>query len=75
MASIEIGKLVEVLNRELGQPWFPKNFFSASVSEDGEAIQLSVGDRDVSIDTEGRVRGAGAPIQRAWIVREREKGE
>lgn len=54
-------KLVEMFNREFQPPFCPEGLVQAKMNTDG-TMRLQVGARDVQLNEEGEVLGAGTAL-------------
>ena len=60
--GLTLGKLAEVLNKHFCPPFVEKGFVNAALSPDGELLSIIIGRRDIEIDRNGDVVGAGTKI-------------
>jgi hypothetical protein len=56
---LTIQQLQEIINRHFTPPFLPAGHVRASINEDSGELSLVIGPRDVSIDPDGNVTGAG----------------
>lgn len=63
--SAGLAKLVEMLNREFTKPSIPAGVVHAELKEDGTAT-IQIGRRDVHIDADFKILGAGTMVGRKW---------
>lgn len=64
--SLTLEKLCEVLNQNFGEPFLEEGMVSADIWEDEEtgekSLAIQIGRRDVQIDSDGQVIGAGTML-------------
>jgi len=67
-------KLVKEINECYGEPFLPKGFVRAEVTERG-TLSLYIGDRDGDFDRDGELNGCGTNVGNAvqWEIREKVK--
>jgi len=60
--GITLGKLAKMFNKHFCPPFVEKGLVNAALSDDGEMLSIIIGRRDIEIDRNGDVVGAGTKI-------------
>lgn len=60
---MKLTKFADILNKEFGPPFLPDGFVRA-IWEPGNTLRVYIGRRDIHIDEEGHVLGAGTCLSK-----------
>ena len=63
-AELSLSGLANVFNREFGPPFMPEGYVKAQIRR-GD-LSLNIGNRDASIDKDGKVTGSGSLLVGGW---------
>lgn len=64
-ADVSLPVLAKILNSNFSPPFMPKDYVRAKANNRGE-LALYIGNRDVSIDKDGKVTGSGSLLVGGW---------
>lgn len=70
-AEVKLPDLAKLINKEFGPPFLPDGYVSANAGKD--RFSLSIGNRDVSIDNDGKFLGSGSLVLGGWAKPEESK--
>ena len=63
MTKEEMKKLVKLINRNFGPPFLEKGTVQAKMERKGAGFSITIGRRDVSVDSDLNVTGAGTCLR------------